>query len=245
MKTIEPINLSPSFLSKVLKSGYDLSVGEKLGLVEKETASMSEGKIMHSYLSGVYGGKVEKVAISPFSDFRTKEARAWRDQQPDDTFIIKEEQAEKFQKIAERVKAHPEMVKLIGDSKVETEKRVVKKVGDYTLKGFVDLITDTNIVFDFKYLNTKNFDNFHKFALWEHYDMQAAIYDTIVGSTNVYFVVIESEAPHRIKVWQVSLSAFESGGDKFNRAMMIIKQENWRSPTFDIQGVSELQDWSY
>ena len=85
---MKPINLSPSFLSKLYNKGYDYAVGEKLGLIKKDTKSMSDGRLIHSLIAERLGGEQTKIAITPFDSFRTKEAREWRDSQPDDTQFV-------------------------------------------------------------------------------------------------------------------------------------------------------------
>lgn len=245
---MKPINLSPSFLKRVMEKGYDYAVAEKLGQVSKESAPMSDGKAIHSFISGLYGGKIEKIAISPYDSFRTNEAKAWRDSIPDDTIILKESQAEQFKAIAERVTKHPEVVKLLKGLKIEAEKTITKTVDKYTVKGILDLYaTDGEVkrVIDWKFVAPGVFDDFGRKALWQHYDLQASVYDFLAEATHIYFVAIENEAPHRIKVMYCDPSFLESGADKFSKVMQTVRKENWREPTFDIQGVDNLMAWGY
>lgn len=248
MNKIDPINLSPSFLSKVISKGYDYATAEKLGLIKKETKSMSDGKVMHSFLSAAFGGKQEDIAISPYENYRTKEARNWRDSQPDNTLIISQAQADLFAELTERVKNHPEVKKILDGASIEPEKIVERKLNDWNVKGILDIVAKKDgatIVIDWKYVNSKTFDDFGRKALWENYDLQASTYDFLLNATHVYFVAIESEAPHRIKVWYCSQEMLEDGAGKFDKALQIIKEAQWRKPTFDIVGVEDIKGWGY
>lgn len=75
--------------------------------------------------------------------------------------------------------------------------------------------------------------------------MQASMYDFLIEPANVYFAVIENKAPHRIKLFHCDETFLMSGGDKFDRAMKIIKAENWREPSFDIDDIGELMSWEH
>ena len=246
MAKIESINLSPSFLSTLIKNGYDYAVAQKLDLIPRlPTQSMQNGKLLHALISEKLGVKTDDWVVSPYDSFRTKEARDWRDSQPDNVIIVKQETIEKFSKIAERVVNHPRVKPMLEG--VKPEQVVEKKVNGFNVKGILDVLTAYNgtTVIDWKFVSSKNFDNFTREALYSNYDLQAAVYDFLVSATHVYFVAIESEAPHRIKVFYCDPSFLESGADKFNKAFDILKQANWREPTFDIDEVTNLVAWGH
>ena len=243
---MKQINLSPSFLSKLLTKGYDYSVGEKLGLFpKKDTGAMSDGRLIHALISERLGGEKAKIAISTYDSFRTKEAKEWRDSQPDDTMIVKVEKIEALNKIVDRVMNHPK-IKPFLIVPCATELIIDKKAGNHNVKGVLDVVsTDneaTNII-DWKFVSSLIFDSFDKKALYMHYDMQAAVYDFLTDATNVYFGVIENEAPHRIKLYHCDSTFLESGANKFNKAFKILDEENGREPNFDISEVGELMSW--
>lgn len=246
MSRIEPINLSPSFLSNLLKHGYDYAVAQKLGLIERlPTASMQDGKLLHALIAEQFGVKTDKWVVSPYDSFRTNEAKKWRDSQPDDVLIVKEETIEKFSKIAERVVSHPQVERLLEGAKAE--QIIEKQVNGFNVKGILDLVSNHNgkTVIDWKFVSSKNFDSFSREALYSHYDLQAAVYDFLVDATHVYFCAIESEAPHRIMMFYCDPSFLESGADKFDNAFKRLKAANWRQPNFDIDKIGELKAWGY
>jgi len=246
MNKIQPINLSPSFLSNLLKHGYDYAVAQKLGLIERlPTTAMQDGKLIHALISERLGVKTDEWVVSPYDSFRTKEAKEWRDSQPDNVLIVKQETIDKFNGIAERVVNHPQIKPLLEN--VKPELIVEKQVNGFNVKGILDVLSNYKgkTVIDWKFVSGKNFDNFSKEALYSHYDLQASVYDFLVDATHVYFGAIESEAPHRIKLFYCDPSFLESGADKFNEALSKLKEAQWRQPNFDIEAIGDLKAWGY
>lgn len=243
---MKAINLSPSFLSRLYSKGYDYAIGEKIGLIEKkDSVSMSNGRLMHALIAERFGGEPAKVITNPYSSFRTKEAREWRDSQPDDIAIVSQDEIDLLTKIADRVVKHPKVAKLLS-GKVTPEQIIEKKVNGFNVKGILDVVSKdvATTVIDWKFVNSASFDNFHKEALWSNYDLQAAVYDFLTDATHVYFGAIENEAPYRIKLFYCDESFLISGADKFNKAFKVLEKENWREPNFDIEEVTDLVDWN-
>jgi len=243
---MKKINLSPSFLRKVYTQGYDYAVGEKLGLFPKpDTKSMSDGRLIHALLSERLGGEKAKIAISMFDSFRTNEAKKWRDSQPDNTAIITQEKLDSLNKIVDRVMNHPK-VKPFLIVPCATELVVEKLINGHTVKGILDVVSSDNEstnVIDWKFVSSLVFDKFDKTALYDHYDMQGAIYDYLTDATNIYFVAIENTAPHRIKLFHCDSTFLESGANKFSKAFKILDDAKGREPNFDISEVGELMSW--
>lgn len=246
MNKIKPINISASFLSKVLKSGYDLAVAEKLGMIAYDTSSMQAGRAIHSMISESFGGKADKVVICPFDNYRTKASQEWRDSQDKNTIILKQSEADLYAELVDRIHKHPVISKLL-DGEIKSERVVEKEINGLNVKGIIDLSiqNEAKTLIDWKFVSSQVFDDFGRKALWNNYDLQAAVYDFLEDATHIYFVTIESEAPHRIKAWYCDPSMLESGADKFNKALQIIKKEDWREPTFDIEEVDNIMAWGY
>ena len=243
---MKKINLSPSFLTKVYEKGYDYAVGEKLGLFpKKDTDSMSDGRLIHALISERLGGEKAKIAISTYDSFRTKEAREWRDKQPDDTIIVKQEKIDELNKIIDRIMHHPRLKQFL-EVPCTTEQIIEKEINGHNVKGIIDVVSKDNEainIIDWKFVSSIVFDSFDKKALYMHYDLQAAVYDFLKDATNVYFGVIENEAPYRIKIYHCDSTFLESGANKFNKAFKILDEAKGREPNFDISEIGELMSW--
>lgn len=245
---MKKINLSPSFLITIFDKGYDYAVAQKLDMIPKlPTAAMQDGRTIHAMIAEALGGETFKVAISPYDSYRTKEAKDWRDSQPDDTVIMTEQKYELFSSLVKRLIEHPRLEKYLKDPCL-TERVIEKNVNGFNVKGILDLVSmneEAKTVIDWKFVSSQVFDSFGKKALYQHYDLQAAVYDFLEEPTNVYFCAIENEAPYRIKLFHCDSSFLESGADKFNQVFSILSKENWRDPTFDINDVEELISWNH
>ena len=243
---IQPINLSPSFLGQVLSHGYDYAVAQKLNMIPSlPTQAMTNGKLIHALIAERLGADRDKWVVSPYDSFRTKEARDWRDSQPDDIMIVKEETVDQLSILADRAINHAGIKPLLGGA--EAEKIIEKRVNNLNIKGILDILSTAKgtTVIDWKFVSSKNFDNFKREALYSNYDLQAAVYDFLAEASHVYFVAIENQAPHRIKSFYCSQSFLESGAEKFDKALQILHKENWRKPSFDITETEDLVSWNH
>lgn len=240
------INLSPTFLIKVYDKGYDYAVGEKLGLFPKaDTSAMSDGRLFHMLISERLGGEKAKIVISPYDAFRTTESKAWRYSQPDGTAIVKQDKLDTLNGIVDRLFNHSR-IKPFLEVPCATELKVEKEVNGYMIKGFIDVVSTDNEatnVIDWKFVSSQVFDSFGKKALHMHYDLQASVYDFLVEPTNVYFGVVENEAPYRIKLLHCDSSFLESGAEKFNKAFKVLDKAKWREPNFNIDEIETLMSW--
>lgn len=242
---MKAINLSPSFLSKVYEKGYDYAVGEKLGLFNVDTKAMSDGRLIHALLSERLGGEKAKVVTNPYDSFRTKVAKEWRDAVPYDTAIVTNEKIDGLNKIVDRVVNHVK-IKPFLEVPCATELVINKDVNGYNVKGVLDVVSSDNEatnVIDWKFVSSQIFDSFGKKALYMHYDLQASVYDFLTDAANVYFCIIENEAPHRIKLFHCDSSFLESGAEKFNKSFKVLDAAKWREPNFDIEEVETLMSW--
>lgn len=245
---IKPINLSPSFLSKVYSKGYDYAVAEKLGLIAKvPTQAMLDGRLIHAMIDEKISDNKANFVVSPYDSFRTKEAKDWRDSQPDNMIVITEEKAEKFNRIIDRLVDHPFISRLL-DNPCMTEMVREKQINGHNIKGILDLVSsdnDSKTIIDWKFVSSQVFDSFEKKALYENYDLQAAVYDFLEEPTNVYFCAIENEEPHRIRLFHCDESFLDSGSEKFNKSFKILDDAKWRDPNFNIDDIGELISWNH
>lgn len=254
MTTDEKVNidhLSYSTCKKILNKGVDYALGTKLGLIDETYGKAADiGTMAHAL---VLGGEPEWV-VSPYSDFRTKEAKEWKAEQT--KIIIKESEFDTICAIADAIKAHPLAVELI--ELCNLEQRLDAEVEGIKFLGYADGISaDRKTIFDLK--TTGQFDSFSGrwFAIQQDFDLQAAVYNLFGDEPKYYFVVAESVAPFRVQIFGTSSEFIESGNNKLQRAIEEFNKfrnregDNDKSRiTFnigeldDLNNVQELGDWS-
>lgn len=243
---------SYSSMKPILESGIDYAVGIKQGLIPQSFGSAVDlGQLAHML---ILGGD-DTFAISEFTDFRTKLAREWRDEQIEaGKNIITQEQFEAVTQMVKNIENHPHtgMYLLGKDIKHEQEMYATTAEG-IKLRGKADAIRlnkDSAIITDLK--TTAQFDKFAKDAYWRHYDLQAANY-TLIGASylkinpsfvNSYYCVVETVAPYRVQYFHASAEFLDSGERKLRRCLDTIADFGDKKPNFLIEEVVELGDWS-
>jgi hypothetical protein len=248
---------SYSTMKKIIDSGIDYAVAAKNGdLGEPSSRFIDLGQLAHML---VLGGEDTFALNDKFVDFRTKEAREWRDAQiAAGKNIITQEQFEAVTHIVKNIEDHPlSKIYLFADDVKHEVEMFAKTPEGVELRGKADALkikVDGNnkalIITDVK--TTAQFDRFAKSATWNHYDLQAANY-SLIGSasqkidpmmTNYYFCVAETVAPYRVKYFHASTEFLESGESKLRRCIDAIVEFGDKQPNFLIEEVGELGDWS-
>ena len=89
----------------ILDSGIDYAVAKKRGILpEPSSSAIDLGQLIHQR---VLGGNDEFV-LSSYDNYRTKEARAWRDEQiANGKIVISKTDAENANLAVENVISHP------------------------------------------------------------------------------------------------------------------------------------------
>lgn len=243
---------SYSSMKPILDSGIDYAVAKRMGLVEPPSSKYIDmGQLVHQLILG--GNEV--FVMSPYPNFRTKEAQQWRDQQiRDDKIILDSEMQAAAEKIVEHIKKHPHTSKYLLGKGIKHEQEMFATTSEgIKLRGKGDavrLIKDAAIITDIK--TTAQFDKFAKAAYWNHYDLQAANY-TLIGAhhlkidpslINYYFCVAETVAPYRVQYFHASLEFVESGERKLRTCIDAIADFGDKKPNFLLDEVVELGDWS-
>lgn len=105
---------SYSSAKEIYRKGIDWAVAKKLGIIEKSYGKAVDiGRLIHACL---LGGEQEFV-VSPYKDFRTKPAQAWRDEQT--LPIISEKDFEVITNVVDRVKSHKLAYEILCGENVE------------------------------------------------------------------------------------------------------------------------------
>lgn len=243
---------SYSSMKKIIDSGIDYAVEAKNGgLGYPSSAFIDIGQLVHMT---VLGGE-DTFAISPYPDFRTKEAREWRDAQIEaGKNIITEEQFKAVSRIVENIEKHPLSDKLLLGKGWKHEVEMYAKTAEgVDLRGKADSIKLTKTSLDITDLKTTaQFDKFKKTASWNHYDLQSSVY-TLIASTskkiawelcNYYFCVAETVAPYRVQYYHASAEFVEAGERKLRSCIDAIVDFGDSKPNFLIEEIGELGDWS-
>jgi hypothetical protein len=205
-------HLSYSTCKKIINKGVDYALGTKLGLIDETYGKAADiGTMAHAL---VLGGEPEWV-VSPYSDFRTKEAKEWKAEQT--KIIIKESEFDLICSIADAIKKHPLAQKLIDSC--ELEQKLTATVNSIKFLGYADGISsDRKIIFDLK--TTAQFDSFGGkwFAINQDFDLQAAVYQLFGDNAKYYFVVAESVAPFRVQVFGTANEFIDGGNAKLAKS---------------------------
>jgi hypothetical protein len=196
----------------------------------------------------VLKGEQASVVVAPFDDFRTKEAKAWKEANIG-SFIVSANDAASIGACAEAVNNHPAVRELnlnymASDPKLfgEIDGIKVKGMPDWAFGGMiVDLKTTSGGVDATSFARTV--DNFH-------YDMQAAMYVELVrqsGEENpqFYWVAVESDNPYDVAVYAATPRIIEVGRAKLNAALRNVKmaQAGARHGTSTLLRELDMPQW--
>ena len=243
---------SYSQMKVILDSGIDYAVAAKKGkLPGPSSKAIDLGELAHMF---VLGGDPDIFVVTPYSDFRTKEAREWKAEQLDaGKTIVTKEQYDAIAQIVDNIENHPMSKKLLKGENVKHEIEMFATAEDVRLRGKADALLiegDHMIVTDIK--TTAQFDEWKYKSMRRHYDLQAAVYSLISAasqkinpsSVNFYFCVVETVAPYRVQYHHASLEFLEHGERKLADCLSKIKEFGDREPNFLIEEVNELGDFS-
>lgn len=197
---------SYSSAKKIYRKGIDYAVAVKLGIVEESYGKSADiGRFVHAVL---LGGEQEFV-VSPYKDFRTKEARGWRDAQT--LTILNDKEFEQITMIADRIKSHKLAYELLCGKGVENEVKLEATIDGKKWVGYADALKRGEYVADLK--TTADFDGFKYQAHRMDYDLQCAVYHAIAGTGNkpFYWIIAETVAPYRVGIGVASQELEENG----------------------------------
>lgn len=253
---------SYSQMKVILDSGIDYAVAMKRKMLPgPKSASIDLGELAHMF---VLGGDPDAFIVSPYADFRTKEARNWRDEALGACrTIVTKEQYDTIAAIVDNIEAHPRSKELLKGRDVRHEVEMFAKVNDVDLRGKADAILTERVfnvqnnmdvekltITDIK--TTAQFDEWKYKAMRRHYDLQAAVYSLIAAQSlgvvtsrvRFYFCVVETVAPYRVQYHFAGTPFLERGEQKLAKCLEEIKNFGNKEPNFLVEEVNELGDWS-
>ena len=238
-----------SQMKYIITDGIDYAVAAKRGLLPPPASKAIDiGSLAHEELLK-QGGSNEFV-VSPYPNFLTKEARAWKAEQT--LPIINEKEFEQLNSICEAVKTHPLYSALLCGDGIENEKAMFGKIQGLPIRGKADAIKKTEdgfIICDLK--TTAQFSDWKYKAFRSCYDLQSLIYSALTGSyktTKFYFMVVETVAPYRTAVMLAGENFTDSGEVKLLKCIDEIVKFGDREIDFHqnktLDNVIELGDFS-
>lgn len=246
---------SYSQMKNIITHDIDWAVAAKRkmfnGELEPSGKFIDLGELAHMF---VLGGDADIFVVTPYSDFRTKEAREWKAEQLAlGKTIVTKSQYDAIAQIVDNIENHPMSKKLLKGDNVKHEIEMYATADGVKLRGKADALLingDSIILTDVK--TTAQFDDWKYKSMRKHYDLQAALYSLIgaasqkvsPSSANFYFCVVETVAPFRVQYHHASLEFLEHGETKLATCLKAIKEFGDKEPNFLIEEVNELGDFS-
>lgn len=241
---------SYSQMKVIITDGIDYAVATKRGILPQPASkSIDIGSLAHEEL--LKQGGSNSFVVKAYKDFRTNEAKDWRDAQT--VPIISDNEFEQINNICEAVKTHPLYEVLLCGDGIENEKPLFAKVNGVDIRGKADSIRKLDnggyVICDLK--TTAQFSDWKYKAYRMCYDLQAANYTALTGNPNLtkfYFFIVETVAPYRTAVMIAGMNFLESGERKLIRCIEEIKgfgdrEIDWHNNK-TLNEVEELGDFS-
>jgi hypothetical protein len=192
------------------------------------------------------------VAISPYADFRTNQAREWKAAQTAAGKIVTgEDEIEKVLAIAEAVISEYD-TKFV--AKCKTEVAVFGKIGGTEVKGLIDIVPDDlDCLIDLKTTGEiGSIESLQRVIVNRGYHWQAALYldlwnaATGENRTRFVFCFVEVDAPHETAWVEISENLLELGRSGYMNAVAkwqkCIAMNHWPK---QIEGIAMIEKPAY
>jgi hypothetical protein len=250
----------PAFSYSVAKTLYQKSPKHaylehrKLGNQPRERSkSMDIGQSVHTAILG-HG---EKFIKSEFDEFRTKEAKAWRDEQEENGLIVlKPDEFDKIDLIKSNFEAQMRDCGLYGVFESSKKELMAEYLFDdiYTISMFDAFNEEYGVIFDLKTTTDASPDACQRKIIDMGYDIQAALYTKSVeiikpeltGRVRFIFLFQEVDPPYIMTPIELDVVFKAVGESKVNRSANIwrdcLATGQWPGYTQDII-VMEPPQW--
>lgn len=201
---------------------------------KKDDAALRAGTLFH--LALLEPEKFEKVR---FSKFKTRMAKAWKEEQAtmSEPLYTATEKAFNEKLVSEFTVNKRAMMKL---SDATFEVPLIGYIEDIPFRGKADIITPEGVLIDLK--TCANLQDFPKNSYDFGYDIQCYIYSTLMGATEFEFLVIAKKT-YDIGFFKVDKSFIEQGREKLMRALDVYKSIFWGKEPEEIR--ETLYEMSY
>lgn len=269
MKLVHPIDVNtyrnhPAINISSLKGFSRSPLHAMIGFEEEKepTEAMAIGSLLdHKVLGTPY-----LWTTSPFDDFRTKEARAWRDEQAErGVTVFKQDAIETVERMVESVRKHPvasrlfaepgrAQVGMFGDFETGKDEAIeCLKVNCCERKGLIDWLPNTTpVIVDLKKTRDASRAGFRRQIGQLRYDVQAAyyrdLYRDITGETRAFqWVCVEDQAPYAVAVYQLDTESLDKASATWKswiRQWMVCEDtDSWPGYNGDSTQIIQSPTW--
>lgn len=206
--------INNSFLKHIDKSPAHLRYAQANR--REPTPEMLKG----SLTDHLFFGTEFNYVVSPYDDFRTKEAKAWRDEQEAlGVAVFKQPAVDEVSRMVASIRNSPTVAEILrsGRSQVGVQDNLDADGTPVQCKCLIDWVSDEFAVLaDLKTTGDASEDTFRRHVVNMGYDVQAAMYvDLWKASTGeelpFLWIVTESEEPHATALYQASKDSLARG----------------------------------
>lgn len=196
-----------------------------------------------------------RARISPDVDRRTRAGKeavaAFEAELPADALILATEQHARIQGMREAVMAQPFARALLADGRAETT--LLAEIDGTPIKARADWLCDSHeVIVDLKTAADASEPVFRKSAgNWKYHIQNAFYIDAAklagLGERAFVFIVVESDPPHGVALYQMSEEAIRVGRIRYQRALETYRQcvaaGEWPSYPCEIQTL-DIPKWA-
>lgn len=177
-----------------------------------------------------------KYAVSPFPDFRTKDAKAWRDGvESGGGIVFTSERYEHAKALVDAVKARSTCRELLTDGRAQVAMWAELETSDpayppIQCKGLADfLCSGVAAVVDFKSTENASPETFGRHLINMGYDLQAAFYLDLLAANGEagldwIWIVGEVDPPHEVAVYKAPEALIARGRAKYRRYLALLSK---------------------
>lgn len=242
--------VSKSLLWDFHKSPYKWLYGR-----DKETSKAMElGTLIHYAILEPDRNLESLVAVSPYVDYRTKEAREWRDSQRAAGRIIATEDEVEIARECDNIFREEYAQQFQPCFKTETEVAVFGKIGETEVKGMIDLVPDgLDCLLDLKTTSSiDSLENLQRTIVNRGYHWQAALYLDLWNAasgekrTRFVFCFIETDHPHETAWVELSENLIDIGRAGYMNAIAkwqtCVAADTWPK---SVEGIAMIETPKY
>ncbi|MGI9492138.1 MAG: PD-(D/E)XK nuclease-like domain-containing protein [Geminicoccaceae bacterium] len=207
---------------------------------EESNGAMRLGTVWHKLVLG----KGDEYAVSPYDEYRTNEAKAWRDEQVEAGLVpIKRKEFDIAQEMADRLleQISNHEIGNVFDRPGRAEVATIWQDDGVWCRALMDwLPEDVTAIYDLKSSESASTDAFQRVAFAHGYHLQAHWYARGVAAAMSHrhkldhdldpalipfrFIVQESSPPHFVNVIEMSGEALFMAEEQIEKALRIWKQ---------------------